>query len=177
MNHVIELFGNIPLSTVVTFFLAVAAIVGILVKIYKVLVKTHDEFQAKEELINTVSNDLKFLKESQEEMQDSINYLIEEQQNIKNRQEDIESKTKERDKNTLRDRLLQSFRYYTNTEKNPMGAWSEMEKEVFDKLFSDYEALDGNGFMHTVVQPAMEKLDVIGMTDPRLDVLMKSRRG
>ena len=40
-----------------------------------------------------------------------------------------------------------------------------MEAEAFWHLFADYEAMDGNGFMHQTVKPAMAKLTVIQMSD------------
>lgn len=38
-----------------------------------------------------------------------------------------------------------------------------MEAEAFWELFSDYEEAGGNGYMHTVVQPAMNRLTVIDL--------------
>ncbi len=35
-----------------------------------------------------------------------------------------------------------------------------MEAEAFWELFRDYEEAGGNGYMHTVVQPEMERPDV-----------------
>ena len=62
-----------------------------------------------------------------------------------------------------------------DTEKE---TWSEMEKEAFDKLFHDYEELGGDGFMHSTVEPAMEALEVVLMTDTaRLAEVMKQRLG
>jgi hypothetical protein len=56
-------------------------------------------------------------------------------------------------------------------------AWSEIEKDSFYKLFRDYENLGGDGFMHTVVQPAMDALHVIPMHEiEELDKLMQSRK-
>ena len=36
-----------------------------------------------------------------------------------------------------------------------------MESEAFWELFRDYEDVNGDGHMHTVVQPAMNLLKVI----------------
>ena len=63
-------------------------------------------------------------------------------------------------RNELREKLLSSYRYYTSLEKNPSQSWNEMEAEAFWHSYSDYEELKGNGYMHTVVKPAMEKLIV-----------------
>ena len=67
----------------------------------------------------------------------------------------MEEENRRRERNKLRDRILQSYRYYTSPEKNPMRAWSEMEADAFWKIFKDYEDLDGDGYVHSEVQPAM----------------------
>ena len=79
---------------------------------------------------------------------------------------EMEEDSKRRERNKLQDRLLQSYRYYTNTERNPEQTWTKMEAEAFWELFGDYERLNGDGYMHTVVQPAMNKLTVIEMDIP-----------
>lgn len=76
------------------------------------------------------------------------------------RLETMEETNKRRECNKLRDRLLQSYRYYTNINTNPSQAWSSMEAEAFWGLFRDYEEAGGNGYMHSVVQPAMAALRV-----------------
>lgn len=73
----------------------------------------------------------------------------------------IEEQEKRRECNKLRDMLLQNYRYYTNLERNPSQTWTKMESEAFWELFRDYEDLGGNGYMHTEVQPAMERLLVV----------------
>lgn len=41
----------------------------------------------------------------------------------------IETDAKRRERNTLRDRLLQSYRYYTSADHNPLGEWTKMESK------------------------------------------------
>ena len=58
-----------------------------------------------------------------------------------------------------------------------MQAWTEMEADSFWEQFSEYEDNGGNGHMHTIVQPAMNKLSVIKMDDSNgLYELMHSRK-
>ena len=68
--------------------------------------------------------------------------------------------TKRLKRNELREKLLNSYRHFTSKEFNPNQTWNEMEADAFWHLFSDYEQLDGNGYMHTVVKPAMESLTI-----------------
>ena len=91
--------------------------------------------------------------------------------------EKIEEDIISRERSKLRDRLLQSHRYFTSPEKNPLHAWSEMEADAFWSMFKEYENAKGNGHMHTVVQPEMRALEVIPMhEDAKIAELMESRK-
>ena len=69
-----------------------------------------------------------------------------------------------REKNSLRAKILNEYRLYTDERKNPMLAWTEMEHHSFFKLVEDYESLGGNDYVHNTILPAMNELDVIPMT-------------
>ena len=69
-----------------------------------------------------------------------------------------------REKNSLRAKILAEYRLYTDKRKNPKLAWTEMEHHSFFKLVEDYEDLGGNDYVHSEVLPAMNKLDVISMS-------------
>ena len=110
-------------------------------------------------------------RENQETRQQSlkIQSLLEEEiqelrlliQEDKKRLIAIEEQEKRRECNKLRDMLLQNYRYYTNEEKNPSQTWTKMESEAFWELFRDYEDLGGDGYMHSEVQPAMQRLLIV----------------
>lgn len=70
-----------------------------------------------------------------------------------------------REKNALRAKILEEYRLYTDSYKNPMQAWTEMEHHSFFELIKDYESLGGNDYVHNTILPAMNELDVIPMTD------------
>lgn len=81
-----------------------------------------------------------------------------------------------REKNSLRQKILQEHRLFTDPIKNPMKAWSEMEHHSFFKLVEDYEELGGNDYVHSDVIPDMNMLAVIPMSDAQtLYKLMQSR--
>ena len=81
-----------------------------------------------------------------------------------------------REKNALRAKILDEYRFYTDERKNPLKAWSEMEHHSFFKLVEDYESLGGNDYVHGTIVPAMNELDVIGMSDSdKLKELYQSR--
>ena len=81
-----------------------------------------------------------------------------------------------REKNSLRAKILDEYRLYTDERKNPMQAWSEMEHHSFFKLVEDYESLGGNDYVHGTIIPAMNELDVVSMSDSdKLKELYQSR--
>ena len=43
----------------------------------------------------------------------------------------MEEIQKRQKRNELRDRLLQSYRYYTDKRRNPKQVWNRMEAEAF----------------------------------------------
>lgn len=82
-----------------------------------------------------------------------------------------------REKNTIRAKLLDEYRLFTDVLKNPMLAWTEMEHHAFFELIKDYEELKGNDYVHSTVIPAMNKLIVVSMSDKAtLAKLMSSRK-
>ena len=82
-----------------------------------------------------------------------------------------------REKNALRQKILQEHRLFTDENMNPMRAWTEMEHHSFFELVHDYEDLNGNDYVHTDVLPDMNRLRVIPMSDRNaLYELMKSRK-
>ena len=98
---------------------------------------------------------------------------------VENRKEVMQKldRLEEREKNALRAKILEEHRFYTDEQRNPLKAWSEMEEHSFRKLVEDYEALGGNDYVHEIVLPDMNLLDVISMQDSiRLKGLYDSRK-
>ena len=98
---------------------------------------------------------------------------------VENRKEVMQklNRLEEREKNALRAKILEEHRFYTDEQRNPLKAWSEMEEHSFRKLVEDYEALGGNDYVHEIVLPDINRLDVISMEDSiRLKELYDSRK-
>ncbi len=74
-------------------------------------------------------------------------------------------KLEKREKNALREKILREYRLMCSDTLNEMRAWSEMEAHAFFALVRDYEELGGNDYVHSVVLPAVNELEVIPMTD------------
>ena len=99
---------------------------------------------------------------------------VKDNQNILN---DRLDRLEKREKNALRQKILQEHRIFTDETTNPMRAWTEMEHHSFFELVKDYEELGGNDYVHSEVIPAMNKLRVIPMSDrTALYELMNSRK-
>lgn len=63
--------------------------------------------------------------------------------------------------NELREKLVAQYRHFTSLDMNPRQEWTILDAETFWALFEDYEKYGGNGFIHSTVKPAMEKLKII----------------
>ncbi len=74
-------------------------------------------------------------------------------------------KLEKREKNALREKILREYRLMCSDTLNELHAWSEMEAHAFFALVRDYEELGGNDYVHSVVLPAVNELEVIPMTD------------
>lgn len=83
---------------------------------------------------------------------------------IKDRQEEIDADRKAQKVNELRQDLINAYHYFASLERNPKQEWNEMEAHAFWSMFKDYERYGGNDFAHRVIQPAMNKLKVIPIT-------------
>lgn len=104
---------------------------------------------------------------------DIKNSVIENQNILNSRLDRLEK----REKNSIRAKLLDEYRLFTDETKNPTLSWTEMEHHAFFRLVEDYEDLGGNDYVHSDVLPAMNKLEVIRMNDKQaLAALMSSRK-
>lgn len=167
MDYFIQAFGELTLDKVIVFLAAMVFLVMIGIKIYKFIVTKHDKKQEQDGALQKAIDSLIEIQEQQKLIKSDISKLFNRQEELYNRQNTFEQNWNAYNLTKMKDSLLKSYRYYCNTKKNPMQAWTELEKEVFENMFSDYEKLGGNGFMHSVVQPEIAKLDVIFMSDEK----------
>ena len=180
----LEVFGGLTVANVVQIILAAAFLVYIGKKFRDYLIKRYDAEQEKDTQLHEALESVRKYPEYRKQSIDIQQKLEGEIQNIRALQEEnikridaMEKRTQKLERNKLRDRILQSFRYYTSKDKNPMQAWTRMEAEAFWELFRDYENMGGNGYVHTEVQPAMNLLSLVEMEDTEsVSHLMNSRR-
>jgi hypothetical protein len=175
LEQFLLIFGDITVSQIVIWVMAFVFVYLIYKEIKKYIdaaVKAkHAEIEEKQNYKKKIDDAYivtqKYPAYHQESIQirDSLKSEINEIRDrfgaIMDRLDDIEEQNMKRECSRLRDVLLQNYRYYANESKNPSKSWTIMESEAFWELFREYEAAGGNGYMHTVVQPEMERLTVV----------------
>ena len=182
-SQFLELFGKLTVADIVTAVMAIVFLIIIYRRVSKLITDKHDrDVERDKQLVEALTGVRKYPEYRQQsiniqhELQNEIAEIrqqsIETQRELKaeleklsDRLEKMENTANRRACNELRDTLLQSYRYYTSTERNPSQSWTRMEAEAFWGLFGDYEEAGGDGYMHTTVQPAMNKLTIIEMED------------
>ena len=181
MDSLMKLIGDYEIDgiKVATFILLISAIVY-LYKLYKkakqLIIVKYEEETEKDKKINETYTRMEQYQEDQKKLLGKIERMQEMQEKLSEQLHQIDEKTKKYELANSRDRLLQSYRYYTNRKKNPMQSWTELEKEAFFEVFGNYEDAGGDGFMHTTVQPEMNTLTVIPMHETtEIAELMASR--
>lgn len=181
MDDLMKLVGDYELDgiKIATLILLVSVIVY-LYKLYKktkqLIIDKYTEESEKDKKINETYAKVEQYQADQQKLLAEVQQLKEIQLSFADKLEEIGEENKKHELANSQDRLLQSYRYYANKEHNPMQAWTELEKDAFFKLFGNYEDAGGDGFMHTVVQPEMNKLTVIPMHETAdIAELMTSR--
>lgn len=175
----IKVFGDITVLQVLEWVFALSFVAVAYKKFKKYLIDKHEiEKKRDEDLKKTLSTHEEKIKEAldgihkypewrqqsieiQNELKGNLQLLATALEDCSKRLQQMEDANDRRTRNQLRDRLLQSYRYYTNVERNPAQSWTQMESEAFWELFKDYEDAGGDGYMHTEVMPAMNRLHVV----------------
>lgn len=84
---------------------------------------------------------------------------------INARQEEIDADRKAQKVNELRKDLIDAYHHFGSVAENPKQTWNEMEAHAFWSMFHDYERYGGNDFAHQIIQPVMNRLKVIPITE------------
>lgn len=177
LEEFLQLFGDITVSQIVVFVSAAVFLFLIYKEIKKYVgtkieeqqKRAEEEKNYKKKLDDAYNVTQKYPAYHQEsiDIRDGLKREIKEMREdfaiILKRLDDMEKQNKKRECSKLRDMLLQNYRYYTNETQNPSQSWTKMEAEAFWELFREYEDAGGNGYMHTVVQPAMDRLMITDM--------------
>lgn len=173
MDEFVSLFGNVTVSTIVQWIVAIGFLGMVYREITKYLKKKLEEEAETKKNMAAILDATKKIPD----IEKKISSLESQQELILQRVGKVEEDAKRRERNTLRDRLLQSYRYYTSPEHNPYGEWTKMEADAFAELYEDYVEAGGNGYVHSELKPKMDRLIVIDMADhDSVQRLMQSRK-
>jgi hypothetical protein len=185
-----NVFGTMTVAMLIEIGIALAGIFIVYKKLKEKIIGSYKERKQQQDDIKEALDGVRALptyrqksKEIQEELRSNDDTILEtckkiqdgvaENQRVLNKRLD---KLEDRERNAIRSKILDMHRLFTSVRRNPLQAWSEMERDAFFDLIRDYESLNGNGHIHTVVIPDMNQLRVILMTDlPALTELFHSR--
>jgi septal ring factor EnvC (AmiA/AmiB activator) len=184
MNTFIELFGNVTLGTIIAYCTALGALAAAIYKVYTVVIEKHDYLQNQLDTFENLKKEVNKMKEIQSELTANIGSIMKHLEKIESDltkySRDLDAYQKEFatiELNKLRDRLMQSYRYYASPEKNPNRAWTEIEKEAFYSMLHDYYNLQGNGYIKNTIEPEVASFTIINMSDQKaVSELMQSRK-
>lgn len=138
-----------------------------LIKLFGLETKKMRQRREEHELLIKTSNNLNILQEKQEEdVKQSIRHdemIKKDLTKVSEKMDEIsltlETMQKRNDITEMK-KLKEKLVGYYNKYKNSDG-WSSIEKEVFWDLFEEYESKNGDGFIHTEIEPVMRNLKVI----------------
>lgn len=184
LDQFLKSFGNITVLQVTEFIIAVIFMLYVWKKMKTYINEKHDAEQKRDaelkEALDGVRIYPKYRQQSieiQHQLESKFDIVHKMCEDILARLDKMEEIRRDSKRKELQATLLQNYRIFTDINKNPMQAWTEMEANSFWEQFSEYEDNGGNGHMHTIVQPAMNKLTVIRMDDSdKLYELMHSRK-
>lgn len=179
LSEIKDVFGTMTVTLLIEIIVAVVGIYIAYKKLKDKIIGSYKERKEQQDQIDEALTGVRAmpeyrkqsleiqrqLKASDDKIIETCNKIqdgVNENQRILNERLD---KLEDRERNALRAKILEMHRLFTSKKKNPMQAWTEMERDAFNDLIKDYESLNGNGHVHTVVIPEMHMLKVILMTD------------
>lgn len=182
MEPIQELFRQDLSSLILGIFILMSgfiAIFSIIGKFSEIIGKPVKWIQRKNEDHALISHTASELKSLQEKHEESVRQSIRHDELIKDTVLDLSQKVdslskalyemrKIQDDDKLaeyKDKIGRSYRYYNErkySDKTPMPYWNRMEKESLEDLIKQYESHGGkNSFVHSIVEPEIEKWKVI----------------
>ena len=118
------------------------------------------------EALNAINEYPKYREQSrkiQEKLNKDIESINKRLDKLDARMEATEGLQKKEKLSELKNEIVNAYRYYTDSVKNPSKSLTRIEYDAFFGLVESYEARGGDGYVHTEIIPAMERLTVIEM--------------
>ena len=120
MEYFLQTFGELSFGSVVIFVAALFVFTVFVLKGYKALVNFHDKLQEKDTTLTKVvekstelDTELKRIAKTQDSIISSIDKISDSQEKLTDQITSFEKIMKTQSCNKLRDRIVQSYRYYT----------------------------------------------------------------
>lgn len=184
MDSLIKLLGTTSAGVVLSWIVAI--VLGI-VCIYKWLQryrKTRNHYDSLQQQLDKEKQMLDQLDDKQtifsRETENQIQQLKNNEESIVTKLDSISTEIsalsdyqKQKDMRTLRDRILQSYKFYLRRGKynNNIPLISQNEQEALEGLIQSYTESGGNSFIHSTIQPqVMTKWQVV--TEEQLKKLL-----
>ena len=104
---------------------------------------------------NNKLDEIEQLKSGYEVIKANLNALTAKIDGIDSKMQDLQKSSDESEKAKAQQLLVGMYHKYV-----PLGKWTRLESDTFWRIFRDYERRGGNGYMHSVIQPAMESLEI-----------------
>lgn len=172
-----SLFGDVTLSQLIIAAGALVFLWRCFAEIKKYLDKRYASKQEKDEREKERSEQLREVldavskypeyREQSRKIQEKLNKDIESinkcLDKLDARMEATEGLQKKEKLSELKNEIVNAYRYYTDSVKNPSKSLTRIEYDAFFGLVESYEARGGDGYVHTEIIPAMERLTVIEM--------------
>lgn len=179
LEEFLDTFGTLTVGIVVEILIAAVGVFVAYKKLKDKMIGAYEERKQQKDDIQEALDGVRALPlyrkqslEIQNQLKDADDKILETCQKIQDGVNENHrilnerlDRLEDRERNALREKILHMHRMFTSVKRNPMQAWSEMERDSFNELIKDYESLNGNGHVHTVVIPDMNKLRVILMTE------------
>ena len=167
-DEFISLLGDVTIAELGIWVVVAVFLYKVYQKLNEYIIKQHEDEEERERKIKVAYDGVQKYPEYrqqslniQHEFTDKFTEISDVLADLSNRLAIMEEHDIRRERNQLREKLVQSYNYYTSIEKNPSQSWTNMEAEAFWELYRDYRAAKGNGFVEDTIKPAMEALTVI----------------
>ena len=173
MSEFLEVFGKVTIADLFRIGLAICFILLALDKLSKHL----KERQAAESKKIKHMEDIVVAVGKIPKIEESILKLEDRQKASLKRLDVIEENTRRRERASFKDRLLQSYRFYSSKEHNPLQQWTRMEADAFNELYDEYMLTGDDDHFRNEVKPLMDGMHIIEMYDQNAIIqLMQSRK-
>lgn len=165
MNDVVtESLNTITAGELVGWIFAIiaviSAIVGLSIKIYKLVEKyriLRNAEETKDNKINEHETEINDINVELTEIKSSVNSISDKVSVLSTMLLEMQSSNNSKERAKLKDKIRQSYSYYTKTQK-----WNKMEKEALEGLIASYEESGGdNSFVHAIVVQEMYNWELI----------------